>query len=619
MHSGLGGTGTIGGVNTYWYGNKFGFTAEVDWRYRAVARKLGATRGETDELAKEPEGGRWHVEGKMQALLEWSLGAGAEVFFRTAVAGTFVRGKAVRGLLVATPEGLAAVRCRAAVEATGDGDVAAFAGARAWHGSARDGVPMYASLGPVARPGYPTNSFAGWVDLSDPVDTTRAVLAGRRRFTWYDHGQYLAPRESRHVRGGYTLTLGDELNFRRHPDTVCVCFDGRDIKGLTSADWALWGIECEKISVEIPWRALLPEKLDGVIVAGKAYSCTHEGLALARMQSDMQNLGGAAGLAAAMAVRRGVEPRRLDARALQRELARRGALPRAMLSRRPAPAARLESLVRTLRGDELVYPPGHWKTHRIEADGVALLCAAERSVVLPILREACAAAGGARRLLLARLLAWHGSAAGADTLIERITSDLRGGILPALPGPRRGGGGESAPDNAAMPETFRLIYTLGLARDPRVIGILRRVVRIFHPRPGEFRYPRPAYYILAQVVCLVAERLGRPEAVPILLALHAKPGLHGLASGRVQADIMEERMGYLEVAIGRALARCGSPRGVAILAGFLGDSRAVLATHAHDELAAVAGRDLGWEPAAWKAWSRGRKLKPRPWPGRSEE
>lgn len=143
---------------------------------------------------------------------------------------------------------------------------------------------------------------------------------------------------------------------------------------------------------------------------------------------------------------------------------------------------------------------------------------------------------------------------------------------------------------------------------------------MFHPRPGEFRYPLPAYYLYTQMICLVAERLGSPEFIPILSALHAKPGLHGLVTRKFQPDIMEERMGYLEVAIGRALARCGSARGIRILAGYLVDARALLAYHAHSELASITGRDLGWTPARWSAWLRGKSsLKPRPWPGRSEQ
>ncbi|MEK7767445.1 MAG: hypothetical protein AAB368_14545, partial [bacterium] len=89
------------------------------------------------------------------------------------------------------------------------------------------------------------------------------------------------------------------------------------------------------------------------------------------------------------------------------------------------------------------------------------------------------------------------------------------------------------------------------------------------------------------------ERLASPAAVPALRALHAKPGLHGLTTGSFQPGIWDERSGYLEVALGRALARCGSPEGARILVAYLADARAYLAAHARAELTAVLGRDLG--------------------------
>jgi hypothetical protein len=171
-----------------------------------------------------------------------------------------------------------------------------------------------------------------------------------------------------------------------------------------------------------------------------------------------------------------------------------------------------------------------------------------------------------------------------------------------------------------MPLAARLIFALGLSREPRAIGLLDRAVRILRPRPPDFGHEGNGYYYYVQTICLVAERLGLPCAVPILLALHRKPGLHGLKSRERQDGIMDERMGYLEVAIGRALARCGSPAGARLLIGFLDDSRRRLAEHARAELAAISGRDLGLAAAAWRRWLKksGRRLRPRPWLHRGE-
>ena len=113
----------------------------------------------------------------------------------------------------------------------------------------------------------------------------------------------------------------------------------------------------------------------------------------------------------------------------------------------------------------------------------------------------------------------------------------------------------------------------------------------------------------------MSERLGDPEAVPLLLALHGRDGLHDLQARAAEADFFLERMAYLEVTIGRALARCGAPEGVALLASYLDDARAILAEHAHDELVAVTGQDFGKDARAWGAWLRSdaARLQPLPW------
>jgi len=118
-----------------------------------------------------------------------------------------------------------------------------------------------------------------------------------------------------------------------------------------------------------------------------------------------------------------------------------------------------------------------------------------------------------------------------------------------------------------------------------------------------------------EAVCHVAERLGDPHAVPLLLALHGRDGLHDLQASAPEADFFLERMAYLEVTVGRALARCGAPEGVRVLAGYLDDARAILAEHAHDELIAVAGEDFGKDRCTWLEWlaCQGASLAPKPW------
>jgi hypothetical protein len=81
-----------------------------------------------------------------------------------------------------------------------------------------------------------------------------------------------------------------------------------------------------------------------------------------------------------------------------------------------------------------------------------------------------------------------------------------------------------------------------------------------------------------------------------------------------EADVFLERRASLELAIGRALARCASPSGYRVLITYLDDTRALLAEHAHDELVAITGQDFGKDAAAWTRWlaAAGGALAPRP-------
>ena len=67
------------------------------------------------------------------------------------------------------------------IDATGDGDVAAFAGADYVLGSNRDHVPMWANLAQFVNPGRNQNHFTSTADVTNIEDYTRYVMVGRRR------------------------------------------------------------------------------------------------------------------------------------------------------------------------------------------------------------------------------------------------------------------------------------------------------------------------------------------------------------------------------------------------------------------------------------------------------
>ncbi len=616
MNPALGGTGTLGGVNSYWFGRRAGFAARViDWVNDAH-----------DRLGYEPLHGQvpaWNMQAKAHALAQAARTAGVGMLLDAPVIAAVARGNRVCGVIAATPTGPVGLLAQAVIDATGDGDVAAFAAAPFTYGAVRDRATMWYSLAQYAEPGRTRNNFTSTVDVGAITDYTRAILSGRRRGepADHDHGIYLAPRESRHIHGDVTLTLTDQLLQRCWPDVVCIAFSNNDIKGQIASDWLRVGLIPPNLEIEIPYRALLPAGLEGILVVGKALSATHDALPSIRMQADLENLGGAAGLAASMAAKEHLSLRALDLSALQARLAQLGALPAGVLDRTLVQFRytkdELHTAARSLSADRPLHAYSDMDMDIVFRDRIPfvdLCCAGPHA--LPALEQAYHDAAGPRQLRLAQALALLGSRAGVPTLVDAIVDRLAAGRLP----PRRAQirhATRFAPDQGAMPEAANLLYALGIARDRRALPVWQRVVDLLASvRPDDICSQASGVFHYVDAVCLGAERLADPAATPILQQLHSYPPFRGhrLTAG-FQVDYLPERWAYLEVAIGRALARCASPEGVLILVGYLEDVRALLAASAHDELIAIAGQDLGMDIAAWCAWLEAAAdgLRPLPW------
>ena len=114
--------------------------------------------------------------------------------------------------------------------------------------------------------------------------------------------------------------------------------------------------------------------------------------------------------------------------------------------------------------------------------------------------------------------------------------------------------------------------------------------------PDRFALKHDSQFEYVRVICSVAERNPGPAMLPALEALRRKKCLRGLAipweaDPRPAVDSVLERRAYLELSLGRALARCGDRRGYDILRRYADDIRGPLARSAADEL-----RDLASTP-----------------------
>ena len=179
------------------------------------------------------------------------------------------------------------------------------------------------------------------VDATDPEQLTRAEVEGRRQVREYARflrdrvpgfaasvvvatSPGIGVRESRRVHGDYQLTREDVLGARRFADEVALC--GAPIEDHHAGGDTAWSYVAESGVYGIPYRSLLPAGVEGLIVAGRCFSATHDAHASARSMATCMAMGQAAGTAAALAVRGGTTPRALDPEMLRSTLADAGAL-----------------------------------------------------------------------------------------------------------------------------------------------------------------------------------------------------------------------------------------------------------------------------------------------------
>jgi len=366
-----GGIGTAGNIHAYYLGVRTGLHTSIE----------EAFQGEGAALAAGLKG--YHPVAKADVLFDRLEAAGVRVLNGHTVFGVVREGRAVRAVLSAASDGYHMFPCRTAVDATGDGDLAAAAGAEFILGREGDGFPQPYSYTPLRLDNgklWHRNFDAGWVDPTDTLDYSRAHFEGRSRLRnqapFSEDHRYiaLAPllgiRESRFIRGRVTLTFEDFLEGRTWTDVVMDAYahyDNHAMDYAEESDWArrhvaLFGLWRYHVRGHVPWRVLIPRDLANVLIGCRAVSVDHDLHQLFRMQRDVERVGEIVGRAAALAVRNGIPPEDLPVEALLEELTRCGLPPQEPASPQAnEPAAALLAALR----DEKQRGVAMWRLSRM--------------------------------------------------------------------------------------------------------------------------------------------------------------------------------------------------------------------------------------------------------------
>jgi len=270
--------------------------------------------------------------------------AGVKVMLHCWAADVVMDGNAIRGVVFESKSGRQAVLAKVVIDATGDGDVFAAAGAE--HEQRLHAIGLVHRLGNVDRADRKKLAEAGfkslggveplpgvlWVNLRGPstnaldiAELTRLEMEHRRaifnrvqKLRKTEGGEKLfllqtAPqlgvRISRLLAGTYQLTWADTRAGKKFDDTI-------GVGGAQNAQHAEWSI---------PYGVMVPRRLDNLLAAGRCVCVDEKLIEDMRLIAPCLTTGHAAGAAAALAVRSGCRPRDVEIPALRKLLLEQGA------------------------------------------------------------------------------------------------------------------------------------------------------------------------------------------------------------------------------------------------------------------------------------------------------
>jgi 2-polyprenyl-6-methoxyphenol hydroxylase-like FAD-dependent oxidoreductase len=326
-------------------------------------------------------------------MLEMLQEAGVDLLLYTFVAAPVMEGNRVVGVITENKNGRQAWRAASVIDATGDGDLAARAGAPYRKGREPDGgmqpvtimfkvagvdysravfpgsfetnfeipggriqdlghahLPHPAGhvlLYPSSLPGVVTVNMTNQTGIDGTLaeDLTRAELACRRqieqivpflrdKIPGYEKcflistASLMGVRETRHFIGDYTLTAEDIVEARVFDDWIATrCSFNFDIHNVTGAGLDKDGVQHKfrsKGNYTIPYRCLLPQGIEGLLLAGRSISGTHKAHSSFRVMPICVNIGQGAATAAVTALRDGVGLREVDIAKVQHALGEQG-------------------------------------------------------------------------------------------------------------------------------------------------------------------------------------------------------------------------------------------------------------------------------------------------------
>ncbi len=156
------------------------------------------------------------------------------------------------------------------------------------------------------------------------IDFLRKYAPGYENCYLHSAAAQIGVRETRHFKGLYTLTEDDIMEAKVFPDWVVTRahfnFDIHNTKGAGLDENGCQHKFSQPKGYTIPYGCFVPEKVDGLLFAGRIISGTHKAHSNFRVMPICANMGQSVGVAAAIAVKRGIAVRDVPVADIQARL-----------------------------------------------------------------------------------------------------------------------------------------------------------------------------------------------------------------------------------------------------------------------------------------------------------
>lgn len=576
----LGGTKTMGGVNDFYFGfQEHKLIQRIESERKQFAGEYGMAL-KTSTMSR-----RFYY---LNELLKRNV----NIVNGTIVCGVELNGKRLTAIYASENGKVHKFDAELTVDATGDADVAYFAGEDYSIGDSRMGVTQNYSHWDVAynpkQKDY--NRDYDIINSTEILEFQRGLYLAHKEAHYYDFYPMQAVRESRRPATLYEVSIADILRASQYDDVIVQSRSDYDPHYFSNTELSRCGMLLPHYDngelVNIPYRAIVPLHIDGLLCSGKSIGVSYEAFQFIRMSADITVLGYVTGLIAAGIIKEGALPRIYSVEKVQKELEDKGFLPVDRKSKRNQ--SQLLSVSELAKGDEAA---------------LLKVCVEPKEEMLPLLQTAFKKQPN---LLLGKALAWFGQSDGEKIIVDELTElyvkELQEGHSNHY--------FEVYDPNILYWKINQDIALLAKCTNQNNNRLIKKILDETSSG-GSMVVSADAYtkgridlqllpnYNRIVNLCFYAERNPDEAFVAGLEKILKDRYIQGFKTADYANTRWRLYTANLELLVAAAAARCGSELGLEVLANYLNDIHSDFRNFSYEELKEVTQKDFGYNQFKW--------------------